>query len=148
MKLQALASVMFVGAVLFAGAAKQEGGTTIKVVERATTDVVTDLATEGDSVGDILTFANEVYDEANAEKVGTDNGYCVRTAAGAAWECIWTLTLAGGQIMVEGPFLDSGDSVLAITGGTGDYHDARGQMNLHWRNPEGTEYDFEYVISP
>lgn len=148
MKLQALASVMFVGAMLFAGAAKHDDGTTVKVVERATTDVVTDLATEGDSVGDILTFANEVYDEANAEKVGTDNGYCVRTVAGAAWECNWTLTLAGGQITVEGPFLDAGDSVLAITGGTGDYHDARGQMNLHWRNPEGTEYDFEYVISP
>lgn len=149
MKLQALASVMFVGTLLFAGAAaRHDEGMTITVVERATTDVVTDTGTEGDSVGDLLTFANEVYDEANAEKIGTDNGYCVRTVAGAAWECFWTMTLSDGQITVEGPFLDAGDSVLAITGGTGAYHDAHGQMSLHARNPEGTEYDFVYEISP
>jgi hypothetical protein len=104
MKLQALASMMFVGALLFVGAAKQDSTTTIKVVERAVNDTVTDLGPEGDSVGDILTFANEVYDEANAEKVGSDNGYCIRTVVGAAWECNWTITLADGQIVVEGPF--------------------------------------------
>jgi hypothetical protein len=148
MKLQALASMMFVGALLFVGAAKQDSTTTIKVVERAANDIVTDTGPEGDSVGDILTFANEVYDEANAEKIGTDNGYCIRTAVGAAWECNWTITLADGQIVVEGPFLDTGDSVLAITGGTKAYAGARGEMLLHARNPEGTEYDFTYVISP
>ena len=53
---------------------------------------------------------------------GTDQGdlHC-RTLPGKAWECFWTLTLDKGQITVEGPFLDSGDSVLAITGGTGEF---------------------------
>jgi len=35
------------------------------VVERATSDTVTDLGAEGDSVGDILTCANDIYDQSN-----------------------------------------------------------------------------------
>lgn len=123
-----------------------EDTVTIHVVEHADTDVVTDLGEEGDTVGDILTFANEVYDENDAEMVGTDNGYCVRTVVGAAWECFWTLTLADGQLTVEGPFSDTGDTVLAITGGTGAYSHAAGQMTLHAHNAEGTAYDFTYEI--
>lgn len=119
---------------------------TIKLVERASTDVVTDIGAKDDSVGDVLTFANDVFDEANATQVGTDNGWCVRTAVGKAWECFWTMMLKDGQITVEGPFLDAGDSVLAITGGTGAYAGAKGEMNLHARNAEGTEYDFTYNI--
>jgi hypothetical protein len=115
-------------------------------VERATSDVVTDLGPEGDSAGDILTFANDVYDDKNQNKVGTDNGWCIRTVVGKAWECFWTLSLAKGQITVEGPFLDGQDSVLAITGGTGSYAKAKGEMALHARNPEGTEYDFVYMM--
>ena len=120
--------------------------TTLKVVERATTDTVADVAPSGDSVGDVLGFANEVFDEANQNKVGSDNGMCIRTAVGAAWECIWTLSAADGQITVEGPFLDAGDSTLAITGGTGAYAQARGEMHLHARNAQGSEYDFTYTI--
>src|SRR5262245_4480558 len=74
--------------------------TTLKLVERATTDAVTDLGATGDTPGDLLTFANEIYDEKNAEKVGSDNGWCIRTSAGKAWECFWTLFLADGQITV------------------------------------------------
>lgn len=124
----------------------QDDEMTIAVVERATTDVVTDTGEEGDSVGDILTFANEVFDADNAEKIGTNNGYCVRTVVGAAWECNWTMMLPDGLITVEGPFLDSGDSVFVITGGTGKYVGASGQMNLHPRNAQGSEYDFVYQL--
>jgi len=116
-------------------------------VERATTDAVTDLGAKDDSAGDLLTFANEIYDEGNANKLGDDNGWCIRTVPGKAWECFWTLTLADGQITVEGPFLDVGDSTLAITGGTGKYSGVRGEMKLHARNDKGTEYDFIYSLS-
>jgi hypothetical protein len=119
----------------------------LKLVERAANDTVTDTGEKGDSVGDLLTFANDVYDEANAEKAGTDNGWCIRTAVGKAWECFWTLTLKGGQITVHGPFLDGRDSVLAVTGGTGDYVGVTGEMKLHARNAEGTEYDFHYTLA-
>lgn len=119
---------------------------TIHVVERAATDVITDVGEEGDSVGDLLTFANDVYDAANENKVGTDNGYCIRTAVAEAWECNWTVTLADGQLTAEGPFYDVADSVLAITGGTGAYKNARGEMQLKSRNAEGTEFDFIYEV--
>ena len=53
------------------------------------------------------------------QKVGTDQGYCLRVVAGASYECTWTTFLPGGQIVVAGPFYDAKDSTLAITGGTG-----------------------------
>lgn len=119
---------------------------TIKLVERALTDAVVDTGAKDDSPGDLLTFANPVYDATNRTKLGTDQGFCARTVAGTAWECWWTLSLAGGQITVQGPFLDKGDSVLAITGGTGKYVNARGQMKLHARDDKGSEYDFTYEL--
>jgi allene oxide cyclase len=117
------------------------------VVERATTDTVVDTGPAGDSPGDLLTFANDVFDAANTHRVGHDNGSCVRTVAGGAYECEWTLTLRHGSLVVQGPFYDTADSTLAITGGTGRFSAARGQMVLHARNAAGTAYDFRYAIT-
>ena len=91
------------------------------MTEHATTDTVTDTGAAEDSAGDVLTFANEVFDAEDGSRVGGNQGMCVRTVPGDAWECFWTLSLASGQITVEGPFYDAGDSVLAITGGTGAF---------------------------
>jgi allene oxide cyclase len=55
------------------------------------------------------------------------------------------LTLADGQITVEGPFYDAGDSTLAITGGTGAYVHTTGEMLPHARNAQGSEYVFTYT---
>lgn len=119
---------------------------TFTVVEHAASDTVTDTGKKGDSVGDLLTFANALYNAGNTKQVGTDNGYCIRTVVGKSWECWWTSFLPGGQIVVEGPFLDAGPSKLAITGGTGRYSRARGWMNLRARNDKGTEYAFTYHV--
>jgi hypothetical protein len=129
---------------LFVFAGSVSAGGQLIVVERATSDTVTDIGAKGDSAGDVLTFANEVYDETNKTLVGHDNGWCVRTVAGQSWECFWTTLLDKGQITVEGPFYDSKDSVLAITGGTGLYASVRGEMKLHARNAKGTEYNFVF----
>ena len=115
-------------------------------VEHATSDATAHVGKDADNRGDILTFSNDVYDAANKTKVGTDQGYCIRILVGTSFECIWTLSLAGGQITVEGPFLDAGDSTLAITGGTGTYAAARGQLKLHARDAKGSEYDFVYML--
>jgi allene oxide cyclase len=127
-----------------AGSASPGGGKRIHVVERATTDAVVDLGDAGDSAGDTLTFANQVFDASNTHAVGTDQGYCFRTVAGEAWECAWTTFLPKGQITVEGPFYDAADSALAITGGTGRYRNARGWMELHARS--ATEFDFVFHL--
>ena len=141
----ALALAIGLGSLALTAPAKAEE-TTFNVVERATTDAVTNLGDADDNAGDLLTFANEVYDEANAKQVGTDNGWCIRTVVGKAWECFWTLSLSDGQITVAGPFLDAGDSTLAVTGGTGAYAGVRGEMGLHARNSEGSEFDFRYKL--
>lgn len=139
-------SILILTAAFLIACGASASAETLKVVERATTDAVTDLGATGDSPGDLLTFANEIYDESNATAVGSNNGWCIRTVAGKAWECFWTLNLADGQITVQGPFLDAGDSVLAITGGTGKYAGVRGDMNLHARDAKGSEYDFAYNL--
>jgi allene oxide cyclase len=131
---------------LLAAAASASAGEVISVVEHADTDAVTDTGAKGDTVGDVLTFANPVFDKANKVQLGTDQGFCVRVAVGKSWECLWTLALKSGQLTVEGPFLDAGDSVLAVTGGTGKYAGARGQMKLHARDAKGTAYDFVYEL--
>ena len=116
------------------------------VIEHATTDATTDTGAPGDSAGDILTFANQIFDKADKHKVGTDQGYCVRVVAGASYECTWTNLLKGGHIVVQGPFYDKKDSTLAITGGTGIYARARGTMHLHALNG-GAKYAFTFNVT-
>ena len=116
------------------------------MTEHATTDTVTDTGASGDSAGDVLTFANEVFDAEDRNRVGSNQGMCVRTVPGNAWECFWTLSLASGQITVEGPFYDAGDSVLAITGGTGAFGNAQGDMLLSPIGTEGKAFRFTYRL--
>jgi hypothetical protein len=120
-------------------------GKAITVIEHATTDATTDTGAKDDSAGDILTFANDLFDAADATKVGTDQGYCIRVVVGTSYECTWTSFLADGQIVVSGPFYDAKDSTLAITGGTGRYRNARGTMDVHAR-AGGTEYAFVFNL--
>ena len=123
------------------GGASTTPGQTIHVIEHANTDTVADIDPPGDSTGDVLTFHNPVFNAADSTKVGTDSGYCIRIRVPGSWECNWTTFLANGHIVVEGPFFDTKDSVLAITGGTGAYKDARGVMELESK-AGGTKYDF------
>jgi allene oxide cyclase len=118
----------------------------ISVVERPVNETTVHRSGDRDTVGDQLVFANKVYDAANKVEVGSDQGYCVRTVAGKSWECFWTLLLKAGQITVEGPFMDSGDSLLVVTGGTGKYAGARGSLKLHPRDATPTGYDFIYDL--
>lgn len=118
----------------------------VTVVERAVSDSVVDLAPEGDSAGDLLTFANPVYDRSNSRKVGRDQGSCIRTVVGKAWQCSWTTWLPKGSLVVEGPFYDARGSTMAITGGTGAYARARGVMHLKAANDQGTAFRFSFVL--
>jgi len=136
----ALAAAAFV--TLPALAAEQ-----IVVVERPVGETTLHLgANKTDAVGDTLVFANKVYDATNKTEVGSDQGYCVRTVVGKSWECFWTLILKAGQITVEGPFNDTGDSLLTVTGGTGKYAGAKGSMKLHPRDAKPTGFDFTYDL--
>jgi hypothetical protein len=138
-------------AMLVAGLVAQAGAdarrtVTMTVIEHANTDKVIDTGKAGDSAGDLLTFHNKVFDEADAVQVGTDIGDCIRiNPKRGSWECRWTTNLEGGSITVEGPFYDTKDSTMAITGGTGVYVTARGSMDIA-AVPGG--YSFTFNIEP
>jgi hypothetical protein len=116
------------------------------LIEHALTDHTTDLPPKGDSAGDLLTFANPVFMNDDRTQMGTDQGYCIRVEVGKSWECLWTLRLKDGQITVQGPFDDAGDTDLTVTGGTGKYSGVRGTMHLHARDAKGNAYDFIYTL--
>jgi allene oxide cyclase len=121
-------------------------GKTVHVIEHAITDTEVPVAGGKDVMGNILTFNNPVFNTANSKQVGHDEGFCERLQVKLGiWECLWTTFLKGGQITVQGPYYDKRNSVLSITGGTGAYEGARGEMNLNARDG-GKEYDFIFHL--
>ncbi|MBS0613898.1 MAG: dirigent protein [Proteobacteria bacterium] len=115
---------------------------TLHWVERATHEHVVDIAPAGDSLGDLLTFVNPLYDAANDKQVGDSNGYCVRTEVGKSWQCTWTTHLQQGELAVSGTYADEGDSTFIIVGGSGAFAGARGSLKVHARDAGHTTYDF------
>ena len=122
---------------------------TIHVIEHPNTDAVIDTGVPGDTTGDLLTFHNPVFNATNSTRAGRDQGDCIRISPRlGTWECRWLTQIQGqGSIMVEGAFNDSRDTTLAVTGGTGNFQNARGQMALHYRTKAGV-YDFVFDLLP
>ncbi|MBA2124790.1 Allene oxide cyclase [Hyphomicrobium methylovorum] len=119
----------------------------VVLVEHNSNWTTTDTGAPGDSVGDVMTFANTIFDAKNEKQVGTNNGVCIRTVVAEAYECNWTTFLADGQISVAGPFYDAKDATLAVTGGTGAYEGMHGQLKVHARDAKATEIDFRFELS-
>ncbi len=142
----ALALTALVAAAPTYARTARAAGTTVHVIEHAKTDTEAPGVGGKDVKGNILTFNNPVFDTANKHQVGHDEGFCVRLQVKLGiWECLWTTFLKGGQITVQGPYYDTHNSELSITGGTGAYKGARGQMDLKSRNG-GAEYDFIFHL--
>ncbi len=118
------------------------GGEVLHLIERATNEHVVDVGAKGDSLGDMLVFANPLYDAANTKSAGSSNGSCVRVEIGKSWHCSWMLAVAGGQIAVLGAYPDQGDAEFALAGGTGRYVGARGTLKIHARDAAHLSYDF------
>lgn len=116
--------------------------TTLHWVERTSNEHEVDLAPAGDSHGDLIVFANPLFDAADVKPLGESNGFCLRTDPGRSWQCEWTMRVAEGRLNVSGTYRDAGDSDFAITGGGGRYAGARGTLHLHPRNGGHTSYDF------
>jgi allene oxide cyclase len=135
-KLALLAAAALVASVVVAAfvlSSSASAATTLTVIEHATSDHVTDVGREGLSRGDLLTFHNDIYDDTDTNVVGSDQGSCIRVSnKPGSWECEWTTILENGasSITVESPFYDTGDSVGAVTGGTGTYDGAGGSLDL------------------
>jgi hypothetical protein len=104
-----------------------------------------------DSPGDVFVFDQKLLAEDQETVIGRNAGFCIRTDPGAVdysgtdhptlpddplnnyGQCSWTLTFLeesgySGSIIVSGREADLGTSVVAITGGTGDFLGAKGEL--------------------
>jgi hypothetical protein len=139
----AIAATMAFGGVALAsanaGGSGHDDGLTLFDRTVQTTDI--DLGDKGFSLGDQLIFADDLFAKKDDPKIGSAGGVCtvVRVAdakkfSGTA-QCVVTLWLRDGQITVQGLLEFPGEGLpepfdLAVTGGTGAYRDAGGQVTV------------------
>ena len=128
--------------------ATHEGGQTLVLRNPAVNEKFIDLDGGGPSPGDLLVFRDAVYNERRTERLGQGNGQCIfqfpLSADKFSIYCFGSFTFTGegapgkGSIALAG-YLSFGPSGpltpldLAITGGTGHYQNARGEIH----NPPG-----------
>ncbi len=113
--------------------------TTLHLVAKEVDSTFLDLGDTDFSVGDQLAFSNDLYHA--GKKVGKDAGWCVvarLTASGAStFKCVGSNALPGGQITVQGLVtygpteeIKAEPYRFAITGGTGRYREADGEVRI------------------
>jgi hypothetical protein len=109
---------------------------------------VVDVAPTGEqpSLGDSFVFSENLFRE--GRRVGISGGVCtfVRLEKPpAALQCVVTARLGGDQLTVQGLAFDQPRNVFAITGGTGRYRNAGGQVVV--REVSDTENRLTVFIS-
>jgi hypothetical protein len=111
----------------------------VRLVAKEIASDYLDLGHADFSIGDQIPFTNDLYRDGS--KVGKDGGWCVvaRIAASGAstFECLGTNSLPGGQVTVQGLVtygpteeVKADPYSFAITGGTGQYRGARGEVTI------------------
>jgi|tagenome__1003787_1003787.scaffolds.fasta_scaffold19292200_1 hypothetical protein len=106
------------------------GGRVIELTTQQVNQDYVDLGAAGFSTSDQFVFTNDL--KRDGQKVGEDGGTCTVTRVPAegdpTLQCLGTNSLPGGQISVQGLAAPGKPFVLGITGGTGRYSDAQGQV--------------------
>jgi hypothetical protein len=133
-----------IGATLVAGtlfAATAAGGSsnasTIRVFQHDTSQANLDLGATGESAGDQFLFAGDAFKRKGGTQIGRAAGTCTTMSTGAAGEvlCVVSFSLRDGQIATQGLFVAAdlfGGKTLTypISGGTGRYRHARGEVSV------------------
>jgi hypothetical protein len=120
---------------------------TLHLTAKAVHQEFIDEEPPGLSQGDRFVFANDLY--RHGQKVGEDGGACTLTrvdgAGVATFQCLGSNALPGGHVTAQG-LTNSKDTreVLAITGGTGRYKTARGEIRI--TEVSDKELDLTFVI--
>ena len=90
--------------------------------------------TEGEEhPGDTMTWHADVYDDAHpvekGAKVGEITGFAIHVPSGK-WETLETISIPGGDIFCHYVQKGTTTSIAGITGGTGEYVSASGQIEF------------------
>ncbi|XP_057739546.1 allene oxide cyclase, chloroplastic-like [Arachis stenosperma] len=89
------------------------------------------------SLGDLVPFSNKLYTGCLQKRVGITAGICVliqnkSEKKGDRYEAIYSFYFGDyGHISVQGSYLTYEDTYLAVTGGSGIFEGAYGQVKLH-----------------
>ncbi|KAK2978802.1 hypothetical protein RJ640_002241, partial [Escallonia rubra] len=89
------------------------------------------------SIGDLVPFSNKIYRGDLQKRLGINAGLCVfiqniPNLNCDRYEAMYSFYFGDyGHISVQGPYLTSRDTYLAVTGGSGVFEGAYGQVKLH-----------------
>ena len=134
---RALAAVLAVAALAFAGTASAHDGNhgrTLELTEASAElqPTFVDAGKPGPSAGDLAVIHDGVL--RNGAAAGSYNQVCTLAALASSpftseFECVGSITLTDGTITMAGPFVPAkAEQSAAITGGTGAYRTARGEI--------------------
>ncbi|HYX86451.1 MAG TPA: hypothetical protein VE777_15880 [Gaiellales bacterium] len=114
-----------------AGSNDLSGPRTIHVIELPIHITFTDLNASGLTQGDTFVATNKLVDPADrTHVVGHEDDTCtVANPAAARFECTITAFFGRNFVTAQGPFTLGKGGTLSVTGGTGEFRNARGQVN-------------------
>ena len=128
--LLALGCIALVGVSAATPAAQSSKTKTFQFVFRfSDADVRLDLGAGGSTTGDTETFTGPILNENQTTRVGFGQGHCVITLPNRPLaQCTTSLFFDHGQIATQGPNYFNRPFNHAITGGTGVFRTAGGEM--------------------
>jgi hypothetical protein len=127
---------LVVGMIVPAAAGDNGDSRTLRVAAITTEQAFVDVGEKGFSLGDEFIFHDNLLK--GGEKVGHDGGVCTATSleegAIGEFQCVVTAWFKNGQITVQGLIQPTEEFpehfILAITGGSGAYKGADGQVRV------------------
>jgi len=100
--------------------------TALEIEDRS---VAIDVGDPGESAGDYFVAEGTLKSADGTKTIGRDSVHC--TLSVRAFVCDATASIFGkGKITVYGAFFRENDSRIAVTGGTGAYKEAGGQLTI------------------
>ena len=124
----------------------------VRVTEIIVQEAGIDLGEAGDSLGDQFVFSGDLF--RHGKKVGIDGGVCtivrLEPMVSATSQCVATAELPKGQITVQGLLTfdeetEGEPSQLAITGGTGKYKEAQGELTVAQTSETESQLTFKII---
>jgi len=134
----AIGGILVASAIFVAtSAGGSSNGSRVRLYHHDTSQESIDLGAPGASEGDQFLFAGDTYNRKGGTQVGRAAGTCTTMSTGEAGEvlCVVDFALRNGQIATEGLFVSAdlfGGKRLTypITGGSGSYRHARGEVSV------------------